>query len=106
MRAHPFMALLSKDSPRFAAWEKVFGDGQIPIQSPVSAPAMTPIGRREVYLVALDALDETTRQRLWQHLGERFGTDPAMVQRVVAEEGGLPIIAEDVIVRLDLRYVL
>lgn len=99
----PCTGILAKDSPRYADWLLVFGRNVVEIKSPVPSKGILPgLGEREVYLVDLSALSSDQRERLHEHLARRFG---GTVEEVAAtlEREGLPILAEDVGVAMDLR---
>ncbi|MBA3716056.1 MAG: hypothetical protein H0W76_27010 [Pyrinomonadaceae bacterium] len=101
-RAHT--AILSKDSPRYADWLKVFDSGIVEIISPIPSKGLLPgLGEREIYLVDLKTLSPDQLKRLHQHLAEKFGGMAEEAAEALEREG-LPILAEDVGVAVDMRY--
>lgn len=104
-RRHPFYATLASSSPRFADWLRVYGGATVPIKSPAVMTAALPIGMRQVYLVALDALERDAYERLVSHLAEKFGEPSDVVRKALADEG-LPILAEDIVaITIERRFV-
>ena len=103
-RRHPFYAMLAPSSPRYADWLRVFHGAQLPIVTPTPMCAQLPIGEHDVYLVVLELLEEDVRDRLVQHLAEKFN-EPVDVARQVLAQEGLPILAEDLTVSIDARFV-
>src|SRR4051812_37177882 len=103
-RPHPFHATPATNSPRFYDWLRVYGGSTVPINSPALMVAALPIGLREVYLVALDALERDVYERLVAHLADKFGEPVDVVRTTLAKEG-LPILAEDIVaITIERRF--
>lgn len=107
MPLRPFTAHLARTSPRYQDWLRVFGDSIVPLRSPFAVRASAPGVEGLFYHVLVSALTSEQRQRLVEHLAEKFGEAPGEVERTLDDERhGLPILATDVSVATDLRYVL
>ena len=102
--ARPFEAFLLKDSPRYADWIKVFGVNRVQIRG--ALPQLANVCDQpdtEIYLLDLNALTSEQRERLVSHLSQKFNLARRKVERDLKEKG-MPILAEDVGVPIDLRY--
>ncbi|HEY7544428.1 MAG TPA: hypothetical protein VID27_06080 [Blastocatellia bacterium] len=98
-------ATISKDSPRYDEWIKVFGTDTIPLLSPIPEPASGPgTGRALFYHLDTDALDEDQRRRLVEHLARKFKLREDLVWRDLGQVG-CPILADDLIVVMDSRLL-
>lgn len=98
-------ATIRDSSPRAALWRQVFGTETLPIVSPVPKKAEGPDGSAEFYQLDVAQLDTEQRSRLVSHLCERFKMTHQEVCHLIDDPNhGVPILAEDVIVPLDLRF--
>lgn len=93
-----FVAHLTGDGERVAAWRSIFGDSQIYIRSPFSVLANLPgIGEAAIYELDLELLTAEQRQRLVNHIANKFNVPADEVERDL-DTVGCPILAEDVFV--------
>lgn len=93
-----FVAHLTGDGERVAAWRAVFGDSQIYIRSFFPTLANLPgIGEAAVYELDLALLTADQRQRLVNHIANKFNV-PADEVDADLDMVGCPILAEDVFV--------
>jgi hypothetical protein len=98
-RTWDFWCSIHESSPRYAAWAKVFDDPKhVPITTPIAERVQLPIGIRQVLFVKVTLLSDDERQRMVQHLAERFSVAP---EDVVAElerdpDRAVPILGDDV----------
>ena len=99
------IAHINPKSPSFREWCDVFGAPQVPVQAPVPVEATVCGETRQVYLVALDRLSIDQMARLIDHLSRKFGETR---EEVAAElkVSGLPLLADDVTVPIDLRHII
>ena len=99
-------ARILESSPRYADWVKVFGDNRAPITSPMPHQASLPgIPNALVYWLDLKAITSEQRARLVAHISERFGIPPDEVERDL-DRDGVPLMAADVHVSIDLRFIV
>ncbi len=97
-------AMIRDSSPRAAAWRDVFGGDTVPILSPLPIKASGPDGDAEFYRLDVAALDTAQRGRLVSHLCRRFKLQHIDVEHLIDDPNhGVPILADDVVVPLDLR---
>ncbi len=106
MSLKPTMGHLRESSPRAEDWRHVFGSLDVPLESPLSVRSETPAGEKELYFVAVEKLDEDQVERIVAHLAKKFSVAPEAVREDLGSAHGLPILAEDVSVSFDARFVL
>ncbi|MGB9181842.1 MAG: hypothetical protein WCB68_21610 [Pyrinomonadaceae bacterium] len=101
-----FKAFILESSPRSGEWLKVFGGRDVRVLGPLPKLAQV-CGTEdvEIYLLDLDALTEEQRERLVTHLSEKFKIGREELEREIAEKG-VPILAEDVGVPIDMRLLM
>lgn len=101
----PTRASLSPESPRYADWIQVFRTDRVELEQPLPILGDLPgLGTRHVYKLKLSALTADQRARLIDFLCARFNL-PLDDVCVHLERDGCPILADDVRVSLDMRYV-
>lgn len=106
MAVQPTHAHLSETSPRYEAWQRVFGSTMVELEAPVPHLAELPgVGRRPIYKLKLSALRGDQRARLVDFLCERFQL-PIDEVLVELEAHGCPILADDVSVSFDRRFLV
>jgi hypothetical protein len=90
------------DPERAATFERVFGTRTVPILSPIPHLAGLPgfAEKQPVYELDLEWLTADARERLIDHLAERFGGDRADVAAEI-DRVGVPILEERCVVRID-----
>lgn len=97
---------ISKDSPRYQEWLEVFGCETVTLLAPVPHKALGPDGTMQrFYKIDLSSLTTEQRFRLLSHLSKKFNIS----QEVIAQNldaVGLPILADDVVVPMDMRFFL
>jgi hypothetical protein len=99
-------AVLSESSERYADWMQVFGTNRVEVLNARGFIADLPgKPQTEVYLLNLHALSEEQSERLVLHLAEKFDSNAVDVA-VELERVGLPILAEDVCMVIDPRFVV
>ena len=99
-------ATIADYSSRADEWREAYGGTTIPIMSPVAVRAqLEGAGEHDVYLLNVKALSFTQRASLVAFLAKRF---KSTVEEASAQLDavGLPIIAKDVTVAFDVRYVI
>jgi hypothetical protein len=101
----PTTATINEKSSRAAEWLEVFGSHTIKIKSPVAHKVNVLDTRKEAYMLDLDALAPEQMERLVKHIAWKFHVLPSVAEKDLREIG-CPILAEDVIVSLDMRHVL
>ena len=80
---------------RVEDWMKVFGTNILYVKSPFSSLADLPGHPNTlVYMLDLDQYSDEQRQRLVQHIADRFHIEPSVVESEL-EATGVPILAED-----------
>jgi len=99
-------AVLLEKSPRFEEWMEVFGGNRVPVRNAVPKKTNLPgLGKKEVYLLDVEALSAEQRSRLTEHLARKFNLPVDLVGNQI-EQYGVPLLAEDVYVPMDLRFFL
>jgi hypothetical protein len=99
-----FTATILLTSPRAGIWREVFGSETVPIVSPVPHKGVTPNCKGEFYSLDVARLTKSQRQRLVDHLVRAFKLTHADVERLIYDPThGVPILAADLVVPLDLR---
>ena len=97
-------ATLNAASPRAREWDRVFATRTVPLESPYPVTNDSPAGVRVFYRVAVAQLTPAQRERLIEHLAVKYNEAPSLVAATLDDpEHGLPILAEDVNVSIDLR---
>ena len=99
-------AVILDGSPRYKEWLEVFGANRVPVTTAV--PRKTDLPGKpgaEFYLLDVAALTAEQRSRLVVHLSCKFNL-PAEEVEASLDEHGLPILAEDVYVPIDYRYLI
>lgn len=92
--SHDIYAVIHGD--REALFREVFGDNQVPIETPIGQYALLPglAGRQYVYKLALKEITPEQRARLIASLARRFGYPESEVERDL-DAVGVPILARD-----------
>lgn len=92
-------ANIFESSPRAADWEKIFHRlHDIPLRGPLPMPVHLPgIGVKQAYMLDLSAITLDERQRLVEHLAERFNLLPVQVEYDL-DRVGVPILADEVLI--------
>lgn len=98
-----FTATVPPGSARAAAWLEVHGGLSVPIREPWARLAWVPLrgtGTQMAlcYELAVERLSGAEQARLAERLGARFGMGYAEARGVLLREG-VPVLAEDVVVR-------
>ncbi len=103
----PKMAHISTSSPRYEAWKAVFDDDAVPIQSPIpSVVTIDGAGEQSVYMLELSRLKVSQFDKLVAHLSKKSGVPEDDVRSTLVDDGVMPILAEDLGVSFDARFVL
>ncbi len=101
------IASISPDSPRYPDWVATFGGPTVPVRCPLPHRGFKPDGTHgRFYHVDGARLDPARRRALINHIARRWGIDPATVENQMDAEHGIPILADGVYVRVDLRLLL
>lgn len=106
MPVQPTHAHLSEMSPRYPDWQRVFRTTLVELESPMPVLAELPgLGSQPVYKVKLSTLRADQRARLVDYICERFNLP---IDEVCAslEAHGCPILATDVAVSFDMRFLV
>lgn len=102
-----FQATINPESPRAKAFQEIFGGRTIPVLSPLPTRAQGPDGEAQFYRLDVGKLTTEQRRRLVAHISAKWNISPAAVEASIDDpEHGVPILATDVIVPIDLRMVL
>lgn len=97
-------ATILPSSPRAAVWREVFGSETVPILSPLPQTAQTPRGDAEFYRLDVARLSDEQRKRVVSHLCQKWQLRHEEVVRLVNDpDHGVPLLAADLVVPLDLR---
>ena len=96
-------ATISPSSPRYQDWLADFGTDKVRITGWANAKVLGL--QREIYRLDIESLNEEQRERLAQHLARKFGHPIEEVRESIVQDG-VPILAEDVYMVMDLRVVL
>ncbi len=100
----PTTATISSNSPRHIDWLTILGTRTVPITSPAPKLASGPDGTiNEFYLLDHNQLSAAQLHRLIAHIAKKWNLPQIEVRRTMEEYGGVPILAEDVIVACDIR---
>jgi hypothetical protein len=97
--AKDFTAILNpndENADRVAEWKEILGSDRVHIKSPIPTRGHLP-GRGEAwtYELDLDLLTDDQRERLVQHLAEKFGYTAEEVKQALPRHG-VPILADDI----------
>lgn len=100
-----FTAIIKKDSPRAAEWEKVFGTRKVAVHGFLPQTANVLGEKKEVYMLDLKALTDKQYEELIFHISGKFNVP---IEQVAAEmpEVGVPILAEDLIITCNTPFFL
>lgn len=102
-----FEAVIDPDCPRAAAWREIFGSDRAPILSPLTVRNMGPNGPAEFYRLDVGALRPEQRERLIAYLVARWKLDPRQIEVELDDpEHGVPILATEVFVPIDMRLLI
>lgn len=109
-RSYPFSAMLtsSADAQRRTDWMETFGTEVVPIESPTAVKAISPHHPKGAlfYRVNVKLLSIEQFERVTRHLASKFRISEDDVAEGLRNGEGLPILAEDVMVSVDARFVL
>lgn len=106
MSAPLWWAHLRDDSPRYATWREILGDGDVPLKSPSSffADLGDPVveGDVECYVLDWAGMKPAQKQRLADFIAQKFGCslNDALLE---GDARSYPIRESDVIVAFSLR---
>jgi hypothetical protein len=103
---HMIEAVLSEKSERYAEWMEVFGTNRVPVVSPLSRTVELPTGKRECFMLCVEALSPEQRNKLCDHLARKFNYPAAEIDAELKRNGLVPILAEDVFTVIDARLML
>lgn len=93
---------------RAAAFRKIVGDDEVFVRTPVPEIADLPgLGKRKVFKLDLDMYIPEEKERLAEHLAEKFGVNIEVIKANLAVSG-LPILEEEctVIVKNPQRWLV
>lgn len=83
---------------RAAEWEQIFGTTTVNVRSPIPQWADLPgKGKSLIFLLDLELITPTQRQRLVEHISRKWNQPPAEVEAEIKARG-VPILDEDCIV--------
>lgn len=85
-----YSSSLNPSGPNYEAWQRIFGENQVPLKSAHSQKAT--LGEHkdvEVYLLNLDAMTLGQRARLLGFIAQKFGVPIYKVQAQVAKDVSL-----------------
>jgi len=100
-------AVISHDNPRAQDWIEVFGTNRAPVVSPFVRLAELPGGNvRACYFVEVERLAPDVIERLVAFAARRFGGTADDHRRELAERKLFPLVADDVSIVIDPRFVL
>lgn len=96
-------AVILESSPRHKEWLEVFGTNRVPITGWMNADVLGV--KQEVYRLDVASLSQEQLDRLAEHLARKFSQPLAQVRESILQDG-VPIVAKDVYVPIDLRFVV
>jgi hypothetical protein len=92
--------------PRGAEIERILGRRTFAVKSPLPCRAIVADrGEADVYLLDIDTLTDAEMNALARHFAEKFGGEPRAVKDEM-RDCGVPILAEDCVVAIDMRHFL
>ena len=107
MALRPTMATLNPKSPRVKDWLRVYGKTKIQLRGPLPVRATSPAGVQFFHHVHESELTPEVRERLADHVSEKFCLSRDEVLRSIDDPAhGVPILADDVTVECDSRLFL
>lgn len=99
--------IINQNSPRRKLWESIFGGPSVPLESPLAVEAEGPDGRRQFYKLAVSELLPGQRAALVRFLSERWKMPLYEVMKLIDDPAhGVPILADDVVVQMELGAFL
>lgn len=91
--AKDFLVTITGD--RAAEWQQVFGTTTVNVQTPLPQWADLPgKGRAKIFLLDLGLITPEQRQRLIEHISQKWNIPPDQVEADI-EAQGVPILDED-----------
>jgi hypothetical protein len=106
---HPTTGAINPDCERADWWREAFGGLEVPLVSPVAQLWLVPgvdgvEGEHLVYQVDVSKLGGDQIDRVARVVAAQFDLDVASVRADIEREG-IPILAEDVVVSFDARWL-